>query len=127
MTELAAVAAVHHHLKGLNAELLAISTDSIQAHQVFKQITPALGSLPFSLLSDRNQEISMAYQVLDKSTGNACRASFFIDPELVILAKFIYPEKIGRNLPEHIRLLQALQYSRDTGKGTPANWVPGPS
>jgi NADH-dependent peroxiredoxin subunit C len=122
---LAAVAAIHHHLKNLDAELLAISTDSIQAHHVFKQMTPALGNLPFVLLSDRSQEISKAYQVLDESTGNALRASFFIDPEQTIQAKFIYPDKVGRNMPEHVRLLQALQYSWETGQGTPANWMPG--
>jgi NADH-dependent peroxiredoxin subunit C len=103
---------------------LAISTDSVNAHQVFKQFTPALASISFPLISDRTQEISKAYGVLNHHTGAAYRASIFISPEQLISAKFIYPDNIGRNLPEHLRLLQALQFSEQTGKGTPANWMP---
>lgn len=76
-------------------------------------------------MSDRNQEISRAYRVLDEKSGAAFRASFFIDPEQIIRAKFIYPREVGRNLDEHVRLLKGLQYANQTGKGVPANWEPG--
>lgn len=69
--------------------------------------------------------ISRAYRVLDETTGESFRASVFIDPEQIIRAKLVYPRKIGRNLPEHVRLLQALLYVKQTGKGVPANWMLG--
>lgn len=124
MTELAAVAAIYPHIKALEGEVLAISTDSVHSHQVFKQITPALKNIDFPLLSDRSHEISKAYRVLDTATGTSYRASFFISPEQIIRAKFIYPKEIGRNIPEHLRLLQALQHNKETGQGAPANWMP---
>jgi NADH-dependent peroxiredoxin subunit C len=108
----------------MGAELLAISTDSVNAHHVFKQMTPALANLSFPLVSDRTHEISQAYRVLDQSTGTAFRASYFISPEQIISAKLIYPKEIGRNIPEHLRMLQALQLSKETGQGLPANWMP---
>jgi len=123
MTELAAVAAIYPNIKNIGAEVLAISTDSAHAHQVFKQITPAIKDVGFPLVSDRTQEISQSYRVLDQTSGAAYRASFFISPDQMIHAKLIYPKAVGRNIPEHFRLLQALQYNKETGQGVPANWV----
>jgi peroxiredoxin (alkyl hydroperoxide reductase subunit C) len=79
----------------------------------------------YPLVSDRTQEISRAYRVLDGRTGGAFRVSVFIDPDQVIVAKLTYPKEVGRNLPEHVRILQGIQFGRQTGKGVPANWVPG--
>lgn len=89
------------------------------------ETSPSLKNVTYPLVSDRNQEISRAYRVLNEESGAAFRASFFIDPEQIILAKFIYPREVGRNLGEHIRLLKGLQYAKKTGEGLPANWVPG--
>jgi alkyl hydroperoxide reductase subunit AhpC len=89
------------------------------------ETSPSLKNFQGPLLSDRNQEISRAYRVLDAKSGAAFRASFFIDPDQIIRAKFIYPREVGRNLDEHIRLLKGLQYSKKTGEGVPANWKPG--
>lgn len=77
------------------------------------------------MVSDRTQTISRAYRVLDEDTGAAFRASVFVCPEQKIRAKLIYPREIGRNLPEHVRLLEAFKFAKQTGKGVPANWVPG--
>jgi NADH-dependent peroxiredoxin subunit C len=123
MTELAAVAAMYPNIKNIGAEVLAISTDSVHSHQVFKQNTPAIKDIGFPLVSDRTHEISKSYQVLEPTTGAAHRASFFISPNQVIHAKMIYPKAVGRNISEHFRLLQALQYNQETGQGVPANWM----
>lgn len=124
---MAAVAAIHRNLQAMNVEVLAISTDSVYSHKVFLETSPSLKNVSYPLLSDRTQEISRAYRVLDENTGAAFRASFFINPEQVIVAKLVYPREIGRNIDEHVRLFEALQYSKVTGKGTPANWKSGQS
>lgn len=122
---MAAVAAVYDEFLSLNTEVLAISTDSVFSHKVFLETSPSLKNVKYPLLSDRNQEISRAYRVLDQNTGASFRASFFLDPKQMIQAKFIYPQEIGRNIDEHVRLLKALHYSIQTGKGIPVNWKPG--
>lgn len=122
---MAAVAAVYPHIRALNAEVLSISTDSAYSHVVFKDTSPSLKNVTFPMVSDRTQVISRAYRVLDENTGAAFRASVFIDPDQIIRAKLIYPGNVGRNLPEHVRMLEAFRYAKQTGKGVPANWVPG--
>lgn len=109
----------------MGAELLSISTDSVYSHKMFRETSPSLKYVTFPMVSDRTQVISRAYRVLDEKTGASFRASVFIDPEGIIRAKLIYPGNVGRNLPEHLRILQALEYAKQTGKGVPANWVPG--
>jgi alkyl hydroperoxide reductase subunit AhpC len=109
----------------MNAELLSISTDSVFSHKVFKETSPSLKNVAYPMVSDRTQVISRAYRVLDEETGAAFRASVFVDPEGIIRAKLIYPVNIGRNIPEHLRILQAFEYAKQTGKVVPANWVPG--
>lgn len=116
---------MHNELNSLNTQVLAISTDSVFSHKVFLDTSPSLKNFRYPLLSDRNHEISKAYRVLDEKSGAAFRASFFICPNQIIRAKFIYPREVGRNLEEHVRLLKGLQYSKQTGQGIPADWKPG--
>lgn len=124
-TELAAVAALYPHFRKLGVEIWGISTDSIYAHKVFTEISPSARTVQFPLLSDRNQQISRAYRVLDETSGAAFRATIFVDPEGIIASKIIYPKEVGRNAYELLRLMQGIQYGRQTGLGVPANWVPG--
>ncbi len=122
---MAAVAAVYPQLKKLGAVVWAISTDSVFSHKVFKDVSPLARRVQYPLLSDRNQRISRAYRVLDEESGATMRATILIDPEGVIVSKLVYPEEVGRNIPEIVRLLEAIQFGRKTGLGVPANWVPG--
>ncbi|UAC48019.1 redoxin domain-containing protein [Bacillus aquiflavi] len=122
---MAAVAAIYPELKQLNTEVLAISTDSVYAHKVFKDVSPSAKLVQYPLLSDRNQQISKAYRVLDEEAGLAFRATVFIDPEGRIISKLIYPKEVGRNAYEILRIIQAVQFGKRTGLGAPANWVPG--
>jgi NADH-dependent peroxiredoxin subunit C len=122
---LAAVAAIYDQFKFLNTEVLAISTDSVHSHKVFTEVSPTISTIQFPLLSDRTHKISKAYRVLNENTGATFRATIIIDPEGTIVSKFINPSKVGRNVYEILRIIQGIQHSRKTGKGVPANWVPG--
>lgn len=124
---MAAVAAIYNQLKSLNIDVLAISTDSVYSHKVFTEISPSAAQVMFPLLSDRTHQISKAYRVLNEKTGATLRATIIIDPEGTIVAKFVNPPEVGRNIYEILRVIQGIQYSRRTGEGVPANWVPGQS
>ncbi len=76
-------------------------------------------------MSDRNHWISRAYRVLDEGSGAAYRATLIINPTGIIESKMIYPKEIGRNAQELLRMVKGIQYNESTGKGVPANWVPG--
>lgn len=81
--------------------------------------------MKFPLISDRTQQISKAYRVLNEKIGAAFRATIIVDPEGVIVTKWVNPLEVGRNVYEILRLIQGIQYGRRTGEGVPANWTPG--
>jgi NADH-dependent peroxiredoxin subunit C len=92
---------------------------------VFTEVSPSASQVTFPLLSDRTHQISKAYRVLNEKTGAALRATIIIDPEGMIVTKFVNPLEVGRNVYEILRIVEGMQYNRRTGKGVPANWVPG--
>jgi alkyl hydroperoxide reductase subunit AhpC len=122
---LAAVAVIHPDLKSLNTEVLAISTDSIFSHKKYFDTSEKLKDVRFPVVSDRTQQISRAYRVLDPATGASFRATIIIDPEGTIVSNTVYPNDVGRNIDELKRMIQALRYSKLQKKATPANWKPG--
>lgn len=63
--------------------------------------------------------------MLNEKTGASYRATIIIDPEGMIISKFINPSNVGRNVYEIVRIIQGLQYNKKTGEAVPANWVPG--
>ncbi|EIT84715.1 peroxiredoxin [Fictibacillus macauensis ZFHKF-1] len=93
----------------------AFHKNLIHAHKVFKETSPLASKVQYPLISDRNHSISKAYQVLNEEKGAAERASILI----------LYPEEVGRNTYELLRIVQALHYATTTNTATPANWVPG--
>ncbi|WP_341474067.1 redoxin domain-containing protein [Desulfofundulus thermobenzoicus] len=104
----------------------------VQCHGYKVPVTPAISpsikpisSMIVSLLSDRTQEISWTYEVLDEETGAAYRATFIISPQSRIEYYCVYPREVGRNVDEIIRVLQAVQFAAATGEGVPAGWHPG--
>ncbi len=106
-------------------EVLALSTDSIYAHKVFTEVSPSARRVPFPLLSDRSGYIPWLYGALDPEAGVARRVTVLIDPDGRIALYLVYPLEVGRSTAELLRLIQAVQFNRETGLGAPANWQPG--
>lgn len=109
----------------LSTVVLGISTDSIYSHKILMQVSPLASKENFPLLSDRTQEVSSQYGVLNEKEGFAYRGTFIIDPEGIIQAIFIYPHSVGRNSDEIVRTVEALQYSKKTNLVIPADWKIG--
>lgn len=123
-TELAAVADLYKHFRALNAEVLAISTDSIYSHKIFMETSPSGQKINYPLLSDRTQEVSKKYGVLNEEEGFAYRGTFIVDPEGRVQSYLVNPQVVGRNIYEILRIIQGLKYNKKTGLGVPANWKP---
>ncbi|MBM6618967.1 redoxin domain-containing protein [Bacillus sp. RD4P76] len=122
---MAAVAAIYDQFKEINTEVLGISTDSVYSHKVFTEESSLASKVNYPLVSDRTQNISKAYRVLNERTGAAFRATIIIDPEGTIVSRLVNPLEVGRNVYEILRIIQATQYHRKTGEVVPANWLPG--
>lgn len=77
------------------------------------------------MVSDRSQQISKAYQVLNEETGASSRTTFIINTEGTIMARLTNPPEVGRNIFEILRLISGIQFNKEKGEVVPANWMPG--
>lgn len=102
----------------LGTVILGISIDSVPVHQAWAE---KLGGVEYPLLSDINKEASRTYGVLIEREGRALRGLFIVDPQGILRYQLVNDTKVGRNMEEVLRVLQALQ----TGKPCPINWKPG--
>lgn len=95
------------------------------SHKIFLETSPSGRKVNFPLLSDRPHEVSKRYGILNEKEGLAYRATFIIDPEGRIQTFLVNPQPVGRNVDEILRIIEALQFSQETGLRAPAGWEPG--
>ncbi|MCS7080290.1 MAG: peroxiredoxin [Chloracidobacterium sp.] len=123
-TEVTAFSDRLEEFHALNAEVVAVSTDSVYSHKAWIE-TPreknGVAGLKYPLASDITKEVSRNYGVLIENEGVALRGLFIIDPEGILQYQVVHSLNIGRSVDEVLRVLQALQ----SGGRCPANWKPG--
>jgi peroxiredoxin (alkyl hydroperoxide reductase subunit C) len=73
------------------------------------------------MLADTRRELCSALGILHPEEGVALRATYIVDPHGVIRWAGVYDLKVGRNVDEVIRVLDALQ----TDELCPCNWKQG--
>ncbi len=120
-TELAEFGGAYEDFRDLDAELIAVSTDSKHSHLAWRRQDEKLLSIPYMLLADPTKEIARNYGVLKEETGYALRGTFIIDPDGVLQYMVVHNEDVGRSVAETRRVLEALQ----TGELCPCNWKKG--
>ncbi|MFH8080816.1 MAG: peroxiredoxin [Candidatus Aenigmatarchaeota archaeon] len=111
--------------KKLNTELIGLSVDQIFSHMKWTQwINENLGTeIEFPIIADELGRISSLLGMIHETKGtNTVRAVFVIDPKGIIRAILYYPQEIGRNVEEILRILKALQFSDKHNVALPANW-----
>jgi len=132
-TELIAFSDNLNKFKELNADVIAISTDSHFTHLAWTKTERnegGVGDLNIPLLADISKSISRNYGVLvedeqDELYGAALRGLFIIDGNGVIRTIQINDAPVGRSVEETLRLIQAFEYTDKHGEVCPANWKPG--
>ncbi len=102
-----------------NAVILGCSTDSVHSHKAWFQRD--LPGVRFPVFGDTTHKIASTFGVLKEDEGIAFRGTFIIDPEGVLRSATINDIKVGRNVEETLRVLQAFQ----TGELCPVEWKPG--
>lgn len=122
-TEIKTFNSLYPRFKELNAELIAVSTDSVFSHLAW-QGRPDLGKLDHPHASDLNHEVSEAYGVLDYEKGLAWRGTFIIAPDGTLKHMSINHGEGGRNVEEILRTLEVFQAEVE-GKLVPCGWNPG--
>ncbi len=128
-TEFIAFARAYPEFQSRNTELLGLSIDSNPSHLawVYNIYQNTGAEIPFPIVADRDGSIARLYGMISRaeSTTATVRAVFIIDPEGILRAILYYPLKVGRNIDEIIRVIDALQTADKYNVATPANWEPG--
>jgi lipoyl-dependent peroxiredoxin subunit C len=107
--------------KDRDAVVLGGSTDSQFVHLAWRQHHPDLKNLGYPMLADNKKELTDTLGILHRDEKVPLRATYIIDPEGVIRWVSVNDLKVGRNVKEVIRTLDALQ----TDELCPCNWEQG--
>ncbi len=120
-TEIADFGRKEEEFKKRNCLVLGCSVDSEFVHLAWKEQNKMLKeNVNFPLMSDVKRELTTALGVLNAG-GVADRATFIINPEGKIKFASVTDGKVGRNVDEVLRVLDALQ----TDKLCPCGWTAG--
>jgi alkyl hydroperoxide reductase subunit AhpC len=118
-TEITAFSDHYEEFQDLNAEILAVSCDSVYSHQAW--IEGDLGEVKFPIGSDKTMKASRDYGVLIEEEGISLRGLFLIGPDQQVRYSVVHDTNVGRSVDETIRVLKAFQ----TGGLCPINWKEG--
>lgn len=134
-SEILELAYHQNEFKELGTHIVVMSVDRMASHRSWKTDLEDVSrngrskvKIEFPLVVDSSSVNSYSYGMIDPQSLNnqSIRGVFFIDPENKIKAFLFYPNEVGRNIDEVIRMLKALQtqYSHQNTV-MPANWQPG--
>jgi peroxiredoxin len=108
------------------AEVISMSTDTIEVHKAWHDNSPAIGTLTYPMGADPSHFVSEFFSVLISDEGVTHRGTFIIDPEGVVRCIEINHDAIGRSAKETLRKLKAAKYVNDNpGNVCPASWEEG--
>ena len=107
-------------------EVIAISTDTVFSHIMFKKHSPTVKNVKYAMASDPSGAVSRAYGVWMPGNGLNKRGRFIISPKGTVMAVEVLTGPVGRSTDELIRQIQAMQaVEKNPGKAAPAGWTPG--
>ncbi len=112
-------------LKDLNCELIGLSIDQVFSHIKWVEwIKDNLDiEIKFPVIADDRGKVAERLGLIHPNKGtNTVRAVFVVDPSGIIRTILYYPQELGRNMDEIVRIVKALQISDKEGVAMPANW-----
>ena len=124
-TEFVAFQKRYDKFKELNTELIGLSIDQVFSHIKWIQwIKDNLNvEIKFPVIADDTGRVSSILGLIHPGKGtNTVRAVFIVDPKGFIRAILYYPQELGRNMDEILRMIKGFQVSEKEGVAIPANW-----
>lgn len=124
-TEFVAFQQRYDRFRELNCELIGLSIDQVFAHMKWTEwIKEKLGvEIQFPIIADDRGQVAEMLGMIHPGKGtNTVRAVFIVDANGIIRAMLYYPQEVGRNMEEILRMVRALQVSDANKVALPANW-----
>lgn len=133
-TELEELAECYEDCKGLDAEIISVSSDTVFAHKAWHDSSETIKKITFPMAADPAGRLSIAFGTYidgdalshSEDEGLSLRGTFIIDPDGILRSVEINDNSIGRSAKELVRKLKAAQYVRTHGgQVCPASWEEG--
>lgn len=123
-TEFVAFQKLKEEFDELNCELIGLSIDQVFAHMKWTEwIKEKLNiEITFPIIADDGSVAEELGLIHPGKGSNTVRAVFIVDPKGIIRAILYYPQELGRNMSEIIRMVRGLQISDNNKVAMPADW-----
>ncbi|MCQ8902630.1 MAG: peroxiredoxin [Methanothrix sp.] len=123
-TEFIAFQKRREDFKKLNCELIGLSVDQVFSHMKWTEwIREKMGvEIKFPIIADTGEVADLLGMIHPGKGSNTVRAVFIVDPSGIIRLMLYYPQEVGRNIDEVLRVVEALQVVDKNKVATPANW-----
>ncbi|MCK5286146.1 MAG: peroxiredoxin [Candidatus Pacebacteria bacterium] len=123
-TEFIAFQQRYDKFKALNCELIGLSVDQVFAHIKWEEwIKENMDvDIKFPIIADTGK-VAETLGIIHPGKGtNTVRAVFIVDSNSKIRIILYYPQELGRNIDEILRVVKAMQISDKNKVAMPANW-----
>jgi len=124
-TEFVAFQKRYEEFQKLNTELIGLSIDQVFSHIKWVEwIKEKLDvEIKFPIIADDMGEVAKTLGMIHSQKGNnTVRAVFIVDNEGILRLVLYYPQEVGRNMDEILRVVKALQTADKNEVAIPANW-----
>lgn len=123
-TEFVAFQKRQKEFKKLNCELIGLSVDQVFAHLKWEEwIKDNLEvEIKFPIIADTGAVAEKLGLIHPGKGTNTVRAVFVVDDKAKIRIILYYPQELGRNIDEVVRVVKAMQISDKNRVAMPANW-----
>ena len=128
-TELGYVARLRPEFDTRGVKVIGLSIDPLDAHRGWAaDIKETQGYAPnFPIIADPERKVANLYGMMHPAHDEVytVRTVFVIDPKQKIRLTITYPQTIGRNFDELLRVIDSLQLTDAHRVATPVNWKQG--
>ena len=123
-TEFVAFQKRYDQFRALNCELIGMSVDQIFSHIKWEEwIKDNLHvEIEFPIIADTGKVAETLGLIHPGKGSNTVRAVFVVDPEGKIRTILYYPQELGRNMDEIVRIVKAIQIADENKVAMPAGW-----
>ena len=115
----------YDEFRELNCELLGLSIDQVFSHIKWAEwIEENLDTeIEFPIIADTTGGVSEKLGFIHPKKGtDTVRAVLIVDPKSTVRAILYYPQELGRNMDEIVRMVKAFQVGAKNKAAMPANW-----
>jgi peroxiredoxin (alkyl hydroperoxide reductase subunit C) len=123
-TEFYAFQKRYDQFKKLDTELIGLSVDQVFSHIKWEEwIKDHLDlEIQFPIIADTGAVANSLGLIHPNKGSNTVRAVFIVDPRGIIRAILYYPQELGRNMDEFLRMIKGFQLADKEHVAIPANW-----